>query len=590
MLKLLMSYLKPYWVQVVAVLVFQALQTFCTLYLPNMSAHIIDNGVVKGDIGYIWNEGMWMLGFALVQIVCSVVATYFGVQAALSLGKDIRRDLYSHIQEFSTREVSKFGAPTLITRTTNDIQQVQQVTSFIFALIISSPIMFVGGIILSLEQDVALSGVIAVTFPVIVAIAAAFILVMMPYFRKFQKKVDRMNEVLREQISGVRVVRAFVNEDVEKKRFEKVNHQLYDLGVRTGRGMTMVFPLFMMVINMSMVAIMWFGGIRVNSGDMEIGAITAFITYMMYIMMAVLMSSMVFIMMPRAQVASKRILQVLNTVPSVADPQNPVTISNPQGVLEFRNVDFQYAGAQEPVLHNITFSAQPGQITAIIGSTGCGKSTLLRLIPRLFDATSGEVELDGVNIKNLTLEHLNSYIGIVPQKSFLFAGTVADNLRFGKEDATREEMIEALTIAQSLDFLKEKSVESTEQADGDEIDRVLNYQVSQGGTNFSGGQRQRLSIARAIIRKPLIYQFDDSFSALDYATDAALRTSLKPIIAHSTVIIVAQRVSTIRHADQIIVMDEGRIVGQGTHEQLLQNNLTYQEIVDSQLSAEEALK
>jgi ATP-binding cassette subfamily B protein len=577
------KYLKPYVPFVVAVLFFQTVQTIATLYLPNMNAHIIDNGVVKGDIDYIWSEGILMMIITLAQIACSILAVYFGSKAAFSMARDIRRDLYAHIQNYSLRELSSFGAPTLITRSTNDITQVQNVTSFLFTLIISAPIMFVGGIVLSLEQDVALSGVIAATFPVVVIVAVVFMIKVIPYFKKFQKKIDRMNEVLREQITGVRVVRAFTKENTERARFDKVNDELYHLNLTTGRGMSLLFPIFMLIINLSILAILWFGGVRVSDGEMEIGAITAFMTYMMYIMMAVLMSSMVFVMMPRAQVSAGRIRKVFKTKSSVSDPEVPAEIANPKGVLEFSNVEFRYSGAEEPVLRNVSFMAKPGEVTAIIGSTGCGKSTLLRLIPRLFDATKGAVTIDGVNLKQLRLDDISQLVGVIPQKSFLFSGTLESNLKFGKEDATREEMLEALKISQSLKFLEEKAKESG-------VEDLLQLEVSQGGTNFSGGQRQRLSIARAIVRKPHIYQFDDSFSALDNLTDVKLRKALTKITKDRTVIIVAQRVSTIRHADQILVMDKGEIVGKGTHEELLTSNDTYKEIVNSQLSAKEALQ
>ncbi|MDR2508929.1 MAG: ABC transporter ATP-binding protein/permease [Candidatus Ancillula sp.] len=583
MFRLMRKYLKPYVPFVVAVLFFQTVQTIATLYLPNMNAHIIDNGVVKGDIDYIWSEGILMMIITLAQIACSILAVYFGSKAAFSMARDIRRDLYAHIQNYSLRELSSFGAPTLITRSTNDITQVQNVTSFLFTLIISAPIMFVGGIVLSLEQDVALSGVIAATFPVVVIVAVVFMIKVIPYFKKFQKKIDRMNEVLREQITGVRVVRAFTKENTERARFDKVNDELYHLNLTTGRGMSLLFPIFMLIINLSILAILWFGGVRVSDGEMEIGAITAFMTYMMYIMMAVLMSSMVFVMMPRAQVSAGRIRKVFKTKSSVSDPEVPAEIANPKGVLEFSNVEFRYSGAEEPVLRNVSFMAKPGEVTAIIGSTGCGKSTLLRLIPRLFDATKGAVTIDGVNLKQLRLDDISQLVGVIPQKSFLFSGTLESNLKFGKEDATREEMLEALKISQSLKFLEEKAKESG-------VEDLLQLEVSQGGTNFSGGQRQRLSIARAIVRKPHIYQFDDSFSALDNLTDVKLRKALTKITKDRTVIIVAQRVSTIRHADQILVMDKGEIVGKGTHEELLTSNDTYKEIVNSQLSAKEALQ
>ncbi|GHT82456.1 multidrug ABC transporter ATP-binding protein [Actinomycetota bacterium] len=603
MIKIWKEYLGKYkWLVVLAV-VLQTLQVACTLYLPNMNAHIIDEGVAKGDVAYIWSEGAKMFVLATAQLVIAIIATYFGAKAAYAMARDVRRDVFYRIQDFSARELSKFGAPTLVTRTTNDITQIQQVSMFILIMIIAAPIMFIGGIVMSLEQDVALSGVVAATFPVIAVVSIFFVTRMTPYFKKFQKKVDRMNEILREQITGVRVVKAFTREKTERKRFLKANDDMYVLSIQTGRLMTLLFPIFMFIINCSILAIMWFGGIRVDDGEMEIGAITAFITYMMYIMMSVLMSSMIFMFLPRAQVAAKRINEVVKTKSTVIEPSNPKSIEDPRGVVEFKDVEFRYSGAAEPVLKDINFRAEPGKTTAIIGSTGCGKSTLLRLIPRLFDATGGSVSFDGVDVKDVSLGELNSFISVIPQKSFLFAGTLRENLQFGKEDATDEEMWEALDISQSSTFVREKAAEmhpvsndgSDEGANSGGSDDIkefdpLDIPVSQGGSNFSGGQRQRLAIARAVIRKPRVFQFDDSFSALDYTTDHNLRQALKTITQDTTVIIVAQRVGTIRHADLILVMDNGAIVGQGTHEELLQNCQTYKEIVDSQLSAEEALK
>ncbi|MDR1861426.1 MAG: ABC transporter ATP-binding protein/permease [Candidatus Ancillula sp.] len=588
MLRIWKKFLLPYWKKVLLVVVLQAVQVSFTLYLPNMNAHIIDDGVAKGDTNFIWREGSMMLLFSGLQLVVSILATYFGAKVAFLMSKDVRKALFYKVQDFSAREMSSFGAPTLITRTTNDITQVQMVTMFMLTLIIASPIMFVGGIIMSLEQDVVLSGVIAATLPVILIVMVAFVLKATPYFKRMQKKTDRMNEVLREQIMGVRVVRAFTREKTERSKFLKVNDDFYNLTLSTGRLMSLLFPAFMLIINVSILAIMWFGGIRVSNGEMEIGAITAFITYMMYIMMSVLMSSMIFMFLPRAQVSAKRISAVLKTKITVENKKETRHIENPRGVVTFESVEFRYSGATEPVLSNISFTAMPGKTTAIIGSTGSGKSSLIRLIPRLFDATGGTVKFDGVDVRELDIDELNSYISIIPQKSFLFSGTLADNLRFGKADATEEEMWEALEIAQSAQFVRDKANE--EHTDDGEEFNPLNIQVAQGGTNFSGGQRQRLAIARAIIRKPKVFQFDDSFSALDYATDHNLRGALKNITQESTVIIVAQRISTIRHADLILVMDNGQIVGQGTHEELLEACETYREIVNSQLSAEEVMK
>jgi ATP-binding cassette subfamily B protein len=552
-----------------------------------MNAQIIDNGVVKGDINYIYTQGAIMVGIAALQLVLSILATYFGNKSAYSVGRDLRHDVFKKVQKYSAREVSHFGAATLITRTTNDVQQVQMFVMFLLTMIISSPIMFIDGIVMAMTQDVPLSGVIAATFPVIVIVMVIFVRFTMPFFRKFQKMTDRINGILREQITGIRVVRAFVREGSEESRFSKTNAKLFNLNINTGRAMTLLFPIFMFIINVAVLGVMWFGGLRVDNGDMQIGAITAFISYMMYIMMAVLMSSMVFVMYPRAAVAAGRINKVMKTDSSVQEPESPKQIDNPKGVLEFKNVEFQYEGAEQPVLKGVSFKAEPGKTTAIIGSTGCGKSTLLRLIPRLADPTNGEVDIDGANIKDVSLKFLTDNVAVIPQKSFLFSGTVRDNMKFGKENASDEEMIEALKVAQSWNFLVEKLADDASE---NKLENPLDLPVSQGGTNFSGGQRQRLAIARALVKKALIYQFDDSFSALDYQTDHNLREALKPWTVNSTVIIVAQRVSTIRRADQILVMDEGKIVGCGTHDELLDNCSTYQEIVDSQLSAEEARK
>jgi ATP-binding cassette subfamily B protein len=575
------QYLAPYKKWVLIVLVLQTLQTACTIYLPNMNAHIIDNGVTKGDMNFIVREGSLMLVITALQVVLAIVATYFGAKTALRMALDIRHNIYEKVQSFSVREVYKFGAPTLITRSTNDIQQIGQISVFLMTMIVSAPIMLVGGVIMSLEQSVKLSGVIAATMPVIIIVAVIFLMKATPFFKVFQKATDRLNEVLREQISGTRVVRAFVKEKHEEQRFAEANDRLYSLNIKVGRLMSLLFPIFMLIINIAVLAIMWFGGILIDNGNMEIGAITAFITYIMYIMFSVLMSSMVFMFLPRAEVSAKRIQEVLDTETTVELNENPVHIDNPKGLVEFKDVAFRYAGASSSVLEGINFVAEPGKTTAIIGSTGSGKSTLLNLIPRLYDATGGQILFDGVNLRDLNLDELNSYISVIPQKSFLFSGTVADNILFGKDNATEEEMYEALEIAQAKQFLEEKSENNQ---------KPLDLQVSQGGTNFSGGQRQRLSIARAVVRKPKVYLFDDSFSALDYTTDSLLRAALKTVTADATVIIVAQRVSTIRHADNILVINDGKIVGSGTHEDLIEKCKTYNEIVNSQLSAEEALR
>lgn len=577
------KYARRYWLLIVIVCVLQTAQTMLNLYLPNMNAHIIDNGVVKGDIDYIYSEGSLMIAFAFMQFLATIFGALAGTKIAFSIARNVRDAIFKRIQEYSFRELALFGTPTLITRSTNDVTQVQQFITFFLTLIISSPIMLIGGTIMALEQDVAMSVVIAGTLPFIVLVMIVFIKVTMPTFRKFQKVTDSINGILREQITGLRVVKAFVRENSEQERFFKVNDKMMGLNIKVGRAMSLLFPIFMFITNVSMLVVMWVGGVRVDNGDMQIGSITAFITYMMYIMMSVLMSSMIFVMYPRAAISAKRIKKVLTTQTTVASPESPQVINDPKGNMEFHDVSFRYGGASDYVIHNVSFTALPGKTTAIIGSTGSGKSTLLRLLPRLADPTDGTITFDGVDIKDLDLDFLSENIAVIPQKAFLFSGTVAENMRFGKEDASDEDITQALKVAQSYDFLKAK-------ADEEGIDNLLDLEVLQGGTNFSGGQRQRLSIARALVKKAKVYQFDDSFSALDYLTDHNLRQALKPWTKESTVIIVAQRISTIRHADQILVIDEGKIVGKGTHEELLESNTTYQEIVDSQLSAEEARK
>ncbi|HEV6951639.1 MAG TPA: ABC transporter ATP-binding protein [Promicromonospora sp.] len=576
------KYLGPYRWAVVAVLVLQLVQTLAALYLPSLNADIIDQGVVPGDIGYIWRTGGWMLLVSLGQVVASVVAVYFGAQVATSFGRDLRRDLFHTVQTFSAREMARFGAPTLITRGTNDVQQVQMTVLMTFTIMVMAPIMLVGGVILALAEDVTMSALLLVVVPVLAATAGVIVWRMVPHFRRMQKRIDAINSVLREQITGLRVVRAFVRERRESERFRVVNEELFDTSLRAGRLMALTFPVVMLIMNMSSVAVLWFGAHEIEAGDMQIGSLTAFLSYLMYILMAVMMSTMIFMMIPRAAVAAERIGEVLETESSVVDPQSPVALvpadgagPAPRGEVTFEHVEFRYPGAEAPVLHDLTFTAEPGRTTAIIGSTGSGKSTLLNLVPRLFDATGGTVRVDGVDVRDVTQHDLGSLMGLVPQKAFLFTGTIADNLRYGKPDATEDEMWAALEVAQARDFVEALP-------DG------LEAQVAQGGTTFSGGQRQRLAIARAVIRRPRVYLFDDSFSALDYATDARLRAALRPQTRDATVIVVAQRVATIRDAEQILVLDHGRIVGRGTHAELLADNPTYQEIVTSQMSLEEA--
>ncbi|HEY0216910.1 MAG TPA: ABC transporter ATP-binding protein, partial [Cellulomonas sp.] len=574
-LRLLREYLRPYRSQVVAVMVLQLAQTVATLYLPSLNADIIDKGVAVGDTGYILRIGALMLAISLLQVVCSISAVYFGAQMAMSFGRDLREGLFSHVQEFSAREVGQFGAPSLITRTTNDIQQVQMVVLMTFTIMVMAPIMLVGGVILALQEDIALSGLLLVVVPVLGVVVGLIVWRMVPYFRLMQVRIDGINRVMREQITGLRVIRAFVRERREAERFGEANDALYDTSLRAGRLMSLMFPIVMLIMNVTSVGVLWFGSRRIDAGDMQIGALTAFLSYIMYILMAVMMSSMMFVMIPRAVVASERITAVLDTESSVVPSATPTPLPHPQGRLELRDVEFRYPGAERPVLHGIDLVAEPGQTTAIIGSTGAGKTTLISLVPRLFDATGGSVTVDGVDVRDLDPEVLWGLIGLVPQKPYLFSGTVASNLRYGKDDATDAELWHALEVAQARSFVEEMS-------------GGLDAPIAQGGTNVSGGQRQRLAIARALVRTPAIYLFDDSFSALDFATDAALRAALVPETRHSAVIVVAQRVATIRDADRIVVLDEGAVVGTGTHAELMATCQTYQEIVFSQISAEEA--
>lgn len=577
LLRLLRTYLRPYRTPIVILLVLQLVQTIATLYLPSLNADIIDKGVTQGDTAYIMRTGGVMLVISLGQVICAIVAVYFGAKVAMSFGRDVRNGLFTRVQSFSAQEMGVLGAPSLITRTTNDVQQVQMVVLMAFTIMVMAPIMLVGGVIMALQEDVELSALLLVVVPVLGIVVGLIVSRMVPYFRKMQKRIDAINGVLREQISGIRVIRAFVRERREEERFAVANDRLYDTSLRVGKLMALMFPTVMLVMNATSVAVLWFGAYRVENG-MQIGALTAFLSYIMYILMAVMMSTMIFMMVPRAAVSAERIGEVLDTETTVVEPQAPVRLAaraDRTGVITFSGVDFRYPGAEDPVLHDLTFTARPGGTTAIIGSTGSGKTTLLQLVPRLFDATAGSVRIDGTDVRDVSLQDLWSMIGYVPQKAYLFSGTVADNVRYGKEDATDEEVWEALEVAQARDFV--------EQLDGQ-----LDAPVAQGGTNFSGGQRQRLAIARAIVRKPSVYLFDDSFSALDYATDAALRLALAPRTREATVLLVAQRVATIRHAEQIVVLDHGRIVGTGTHDELLATCETYQEIVYSQLSAQEA--
>jgi len=575
LIQLLRRNLAPYKSWLAIVIALQFVGTVAALYLPSLNADIIDKGVQTGDTDEILRLGSIMLAISLGQIACSVGAVWFGARTAMAFGRDVRRDLFRQVGAFSQREVQHFGAPSLITRNTNDVQQVQMLVLMTCTLMLMAPIMMVGGIIMAMRQDLGLSWLFAVVVPGLFLIVGLIIVQMVPGFRVMQERIDEVNRVLREQITGIRVVRAFVREPYETERFGVANDDLTRVATRTGRWLASMFPAVLLVVNIAGVAVLWFGGHRVDSGEMQVGSLTAFLTYLMQILMSVMMATFMLMMVPRSSVSAERIMEVLDTESSVAPPVDPVTAVTQHGTLEFEQVNFAYPGAEDPVLHNVSFAATPGQTIAVIGSTGSGKSTLVSLVPRLFDATAGSIRVDGIDVRKLDSELLWATIGLVPQKAFLFTGTVGSNLRYGKPDATDDELWAALEIAQARDFVEAL-------ADG------LESKVAQGGTNFSGGQRQRLAIARALVKKPEIYLFDDSFSALDLSTDARLRAALRPVTTDATVLIVAQRVSTIRDADLILVLEDGVVVGRGTHDELLADNLTYREIVESQLSAEEA--
>ena len=575
LLRLIRTHLAPYKRRLAAIVALQFLGTLAMLYLPSINADIIDKGVINGDTGYILRHGGLMLAISLGQICCSVAAVWFSSRTAMAFGRDLRANIFNRVGSFSAREVQHFGAPSLITRETNDVQQVQMLVLMSCTFMVSAPIMMVGGIVMAMREDVGLSWLIAVAVPVL-AVSIGFIVSrMVPNFRVMQERIDEVNRLLREQITGVRVVRAFVRERHEAERFAGANDQLTDVAVRAGRWQAGMFPVVMLVSNVAAVGVLWFGGHRVENGQMYVGALTAYLSYIMQIIMSVMMGTFMMMMIPRSAVCAERIVEVLDTDSSVVPPIDPVTEVTERGTLVLDHVTFAYPGADVPVLREVSLEASPGQTLAIIGSTGAGKSTLLNLVPRLFDATDGEVRVDGVDVRLLDPEVLWSKLGLVPQKAFLFTGSIADNLRRGKPEATEEEMWAALEIAQARDFVEA-------------LPEGLATPVSQGGSNFSGGQRQRLAIARAVIRRPEIYLFDDSFSALDLATDARLRRALAPVTREATVVIVAQRVSTIRDADTIVVMEDGAVVGRGRHDDLLETCETYREIVESQMSAEDA--
>ncbi|BAU83011.1 lipid A export ATP-binding/permease protein msbA [Streptomyces laurentii] len=575
LIRLLRTHLRPYRKPIGLLVLLQLLQTSASLYLPTLNADIIDQGVVRGDTGYILRFGGLMIGVSVFQVLCNIGAVFYGARTASALGRDVRAAVFERVQSFSSRELGQFGAPSLITRTTNDVQQVQMLVLMAFTLMVSAPIMCVGGIIMALGQDVPLSGVLVAVVPVLGIAVSLIVRKMRPLFRTMQTRLDTVNRVLREQITGNRVIRAFVRDDYERGRFDVSNTELTDVSMATGRLMALMFPTVMTVVNVSSIAVVWFGAHRIDSGAMQIGALTAFLAYLMQIVMAVMMATFMFMMVPRAEVCAERVEEVLATESSVVPPAEPVRELKRRGYLEVKSADFRYPGAEESVLRDVELVARPGETTAIIGSTGSGKSTLLGLVPRLFDVTGGEVLVDGVDVRSLEPALMARTVGMVPQKPYLFSGTVATNLRYGNPDATDEDLWHALEVAQAKDFVSK-------------LDGGLDAPIAQGGTNLSGGQRQRLAIARTLVQKPEIYLFDDSFSALDYETDALLRAALSEETADSTVVIVAQRVATIRDADRILVLDEGRVVGTGRHHELMADNATYREIVLSQLTEAEA--
>ncbi len=572
--RLLSTVLAKYKGLLWVVVVFQAIQAVAGLFLPTLNSDIVNNGIVKQDIGYIWRIGALMLVVTILQVGFSVTAVYFGSKVAMGFGRDVRRSLFHQVNDFSAREVAQFGAPSLITRITNDVQQVQMLVLMTCTLLLSAPFTSIGGVILAMHQDLGLSRILMFSIPILAVLLGLIIGSMVPSFRKMQERIDRINEILREQLTGIRIVRAFVREPEERKRFSDANAAVTEVALRGGRLQALMFPTATLIINISSVAVVWFGSNRINAGLMKPGAMIAFLTYLTQILMSVMMATWMAALIPRASVSAERIQEVLNTPTSVVVSENAITELQQTAVLQFDAVGFHYPGAELPVLDKVSFTVRAGQTLAVIGSTGSGKTTLVSLIPRLFDATSGVVSLDGVDVRDLAPEALWSRVGIVPQKPYLFSGTVASNLGYGKEDATEEEMWAALRTAQAEDFVRA-------------MPGGLDAVIAQGGSNVSGGQRQRLAIARALIRHPEIYLFDDSFSALDLATDARLREALAPSVRDAVVVIIAQRVSTIRDADQILVLEDGVCVGLGTHDELLATCSTFQEIVESQAAVNE---
>jgi ATP-binding cassette, subfamily B, multidrug efflux pump len=572
---ILKKYLRPYRAQVYLILLMLLVQAIASLYLPNLNADLINNGIAKGNVGYIWHIGEIMLASSALVLGASIWLAYLSARVAMAFGRDLRGAVFTAVEEFSARELNKFGAPSLITRNTNDVQQVQLVLFMGFTMMIGAPITGIGAIIMALRSNLKLSSLLLVVLPIMSLLIVFLLRRIVPAFRIMQVKIDRINLVLREQIAGVRVIRAFVKTKQEEQRFADASLDLMQTQLRVTRTFAVMFPSLSMILNLSSVAVIWFGGKLIDSGNLQIGNMTAFLSYIMLILSSVMMAIFMSLQIPRAEACAERIQEVLDTQSSVVETLTPKNPERRLGVIAFENVEFRYPGAEHPILTDISFTAHPGEFTAIIGSTGSGKSTLLNLIPRFIDVTGGSVKLDGIDVRDQTLESLWSEIGLVPQRSFLFGGTVAQNLRYGKADATDDELWSALEVAQARDFIEE-------------LPEKLQARVAQGGTNFSGGQRQRLSIARALVKKPQLLIFDDSFSALDYTTDSKLRSALHEVMGHTTMIVVAQRVSTILQADQIVVLDEGRVAGIGSHADLMNSSETYREIVLSQLSPEEA--
>jgi ATP-binding cassette subfamily B protein len=574
LIRLLKSYLRPYAVEVTVVVILVLIQSIANLYLPNLTADIINNGVAKGDIGYIWRIGGVMLALTVVVGILAIIAVYYASRASMGLGRDVRRAVFERVQQFSAHEMNRFGTASLITRNTNDVQQVQMFVQLGLTLLVVAPIMGIGGLILALRTNVPLSAVLIVAVPLMVAVIGGMIIFAVPLFQSMQVKIDRINQVMREQITGVRVIRAFNRGAHEADRFATANTDLTATALRVNRLFALAFPALLLIMNISSVAVVWFGGHLIDSGQMPVGNLIAFLAYILQIFFAIMLATFMVIFVPRAAASATRLEAVIQTQPSIADPPNPIEPTSITGSVEFRAVTFRYEGGEEPVLHELALQFRRGATTAIVGGTGSGKTTLLNLIPRFYDASNGAVLVNAVDVRQQKLDTLWQHIGLVPQQAYLFRGTIAENLRFGNDAATEAELWHALEVAQARDFVAA-------------MPDQLEAQIDQGGTNLSGGQRQRLAIARALVRRPPLYLFDDCFSALDAGTDARLRAALRVEAKDATVVIVAQRVSTILHADQIIVLDAGRIVGIGTHQELMSRSEPYREIVESQLGEEE---